>query len=118
MLYVLHDMRLIFRTGQSVSNKHQLGDLRPMRWKTRLSSLISSTVSARPNTPIPVLVSNDAMASSQRRSKAGRTTIVLALPVMEERRDLGAAVRGDNDFASKINKCAGGVGADHAQPSG
>src|SRR5215203_3001068 len=53
----------------------------------RRSSLSSSTVSARPgtpSTPISVLASNDARASSHRRSKAGRTAMALALPVMIE----------------------------------
>ena len=36
----------------------------------------------------------------------------------EERRDLGPAVRGDDDLVSEVNERAGGVGADHAQPAG
>jgi hypothetical protein len=39
-------------------------------------------------------------------------------PAGEERRDLGAAVRGDDDLVSEVDERAGGVGADHAQPSG
>jgi hypothetical protein len=36
----------------------------------------------------------------------------------EERWDLRPAVRGDDDLVSEVNEGAGGVGADHAQPSG
>jgi hypothetical protein len=36
----------------------------------------------------------------------------------EERRDLGPAVRGDENLLSLVDERAGGVGADHAQPSG
>src|SRR4029453_15241544 len=39
-------------------------------------------------------------------------------PAVEERRDLGPAVRGDDDLVSEVDERAGGVGADHAQPSG
>jgi hypothetical protein len=39
-------------------------------------------------------------------------------PAGEERRDLGPAVRGDDDLLSEVDERAGGVGADHAQPSG
>jgi hypothetical protein len=55
--------------------------------RPRMSSLSSSTVSARPwtpSTPISVLAPNDARASSQRRSMAGRTAAALAFPVMIE----------------------------------
>ncbi len=61
-----------------------------------MSSLSSSTVSARPgtpSTPISVLASNAARASSHRRSRAGRTAIVLALPVMIETTPPAAAHR-------------------------
>ena len=61
-----------------------------------MSSLSSSTVSARPgtpSTPISVLASNDARASSQRRSMAGRTALALALPVMIETTPPSAAHR-------------------------
>jgi hypothetical protein len=53
-------------------------------------------VSARlgtPSTPISVLVSNETRASSQRRSSAGRTAIVWALPVMIETSPPAAAHR-------------------------
>ena len=36
----------------------------------------------------------------------------------EERRDLGAAVRGDHDVAPEVDERTGGVRADHAQPAG
>ena len=39
-------------------------------------------------------------------------------PAGEERRDLGPAVRGDDDVVSEVDERAGGVGADHAQPTG
>jgi hypothetical protein len=39
-------------------------------------------------------------------------------PAGEERRDLGPAVRGDDDLVSEVAERAGGVGAGHAQPSG
>jgi hypothetical protein len=39
-------------------------------------------------------------------------------PAGEERRDLGPAVRGDDDLLSEVDERAGGVGADHAQPAG
>ena len=39
-------------------------------------------------------------------------------PAGEERRDLGPAVRGDDDLVSEVDERAGGVGADHAQPAG
>ncbi len=39
-------------------------------------------------------------------------------PAGEERRDLGPAVRGDDDVVSEVDERAGGVGADHAQPAG
>ena len=39
-------------------------------------------------------------------------------PAGEERRDLGPAVRGDDDLVSEVDERAGGVGTDHAQPAG
>jgi hypothetical protein len=39
-------------------------------------------------------------------------------PPGEERRDLRPAVRGDDDLVSQVDERTGGVGADHAQPSG
>jgi len=39
-------------------------------------------------------------------------------PAGEERRDLGPAVRGDDDLVSQIDERAGAVGADHAQATG
>ena len=39
-------------------------------------------------------------------------------PAGEERRDVGPAVRGDDDLVSEVDERAGGVGADHAQPAG
>jgi hypothetical protein len=39
-------------------------------------------------------------------------------PAGEERRDVGPAVGGDDDFLPEVDERAGGVGADHAQPSG
>ncbi len=64
--------------------------------RLRISSLSSSTVSARPgtpSTPISVLASNAARASSHRRSRAGRTAAALALPVMIETTPPAAAHR-------------------------
>jgi hypothetical protein len=39
-------------------------------------------------------------------------------PAGEERRDLGPAVRGDDDLVSEVGERAGGVGSDHAEPAG
>jgi hypothetical protein len=39
-------------------------------------------------------------------------------PAGEERRDLGAAVGGDDDLMSELEERACGVGADHAEPAG
>jgi len=39
-------------------------------------------------------------------------------PAGEEGRDLGPAVRGDDDLLSEVEQRAGGVCADHAQPAG
>jgi len=39
-------------------------------------------------------------------------------PAGEEGRHLGPAVRGDDDLVSEVDQRAGGVRADHAQPSG
>jgi len=39
-------------------------------------------------------------------------------PIGEERRDIGPAVRGDDDAVSEGAGGVGGVGADHAQASG
>jgi hypothetical protein len=39
-------------------------------------------------------------------------------PAGEERRDLGPAVRGDDNLLSEVDERAGGLGADHAQPAG
>jgi hypothetical protein len=38
-------------------------------------------------------------------------------PAGEERRDLGPAVRGDDDLVSEVDERAGSVGADHAEPA-
>ena len=62
--------------------------------RMQLAELLHRVGSAgTPSTPISVLASNDARASSHRRSRAGRTALALALPVMIETTPPAAAHR-------------------------
>ena len=59
-----------------------------------------------------------ALAEAQEGVPAGDVEGFHGDPPGEERRDLGATVRGDDDLVAEVGERAGGVGADHAQASG
>ena len=59
-----------------------------------------------------------AIAEGQERVPIGDVESFHGDVAGEERRDLGPAMGGDDDLAAEIDERAGGVGADHAQPSG
>jgi hypothetical protein len=59
-----------------------------------------------------------AVAEGEERVPVGDVEGFHGDPAGEERRDLGPAVRGDDDLVSEVDERAGSVGADHAQPAG
>jgi hypothetical protein len=59
-----------------------------------------------------------ARGEGEKRVAVGDVEALHRDPAGEERWDLDSPVRGDHDLASEIHQRTGGVGANHAQPSG